>query len=235
MILRSVGIAGRDRRGARGRRGADAAAALLAIVGTRIDRFAVRRVAVRPGDRRPLGAARPAGDAPPGRRARPDARAAAPPRLAVPARPVQRPGRVDPARRVPSREAFDRPGRRVRRGRVRAARRSRSARTGRATSPANLADALRLLATARGGPAGPRVDSLVDVDPRLTLAQYQLLYATPGGPPRPVRRDGARRDDQGRPDRVHVYTPYGPNRDEGAGARPRPARSARPARAAGRR
>ncbi len=46
MILRSVGIAGRDRRRARRRLGADAAAGDPDVLGSRIDRFAVRRVAV---------------------------------------------------------------------------------------------------------------------------------------------------------------------------------------------
>src|SRR3712207_7380416 len=32
-------------------------------------------------------------------------------------------------------------------------------------------------------PRVSRVASLVDVDPRLTLPQYQLMYAAPGGPP----------------------------------------------------
>ena len=50
MILRSVGHRRRDRRWARGRRGADAAAGRSwPIVGPRIDRLAVRRVTVAPG------------------------------------------------------------------------------------------------------------------------------------------------------------------------------------------
>ena len=121
MILRSVGIAGRDRRLPRGVVGADAAA------GAPRDRRAADR---RPRDpagraaRRPertLGAARPVGHAPPGRGPRADARRVllvlgspflhvrfnAPDSTILPAeRPVA--GRVRPARR------------RVRRGRVRA-------------------------------------------------------------------------------------------------------------------
>ena len=60
-----------------------------------------------------------------------------------------------------------------------------------------------------------RVDSLVDVDPRLRLDQYQLLYADPNGP-----RDrfvatalaATTKDDL---TAFTVYTPFGPNRDEG--------------------
>jgi RND superfamily putative drug exporter len=58
------------------------------------------------------------------------------------------------------------------------------------------------------------VQSYVDVDPRLTLEQYQLLYADPLGP-----RDrffqqalaASTRDDL---TAFTVFTPYGPNRDE---------------------
>jgi predicted secreted hydrolase len=60
-----------------------------------------------------------------------------------------------------------------------------------------------------------RVDSLVDVDPRLRKEQYQLLYADPNGP-----RDrfvatalaATTRDDL---TAFTITTPYGPNRDEG--------------------
>ena len=78
---------------------------------------------------------------------------------------------------------------------------SRSARRATPRRPERR-DALRLLAAARRGPAGPPRRSLVDVDPRLTLAQYQLLYGSPR-PAGPVRRDRARRHDEGRPHRAH--------------------------------
>src|SRR5215218_6911944 len=51
------------------------------------------------------------------------------------------------------------------------------------TSPDNVA---RLYAYSRHLAADPRIvriESLVDVDPRLTAEQYQLLYADPSGPP----------------------------------------------------
>ena len=45
---------------------------------------------------------------------------------------------------------------------------------------------VRVDGTHDGSPADPRithVDSLVDVDPRMTLEQYQLLYRADGRPP----------------------------------------------------
>ena len=54
---------------------------------------------------------------------------------------------------------------------------------GPATDPANIArlcDCSRRLAV---DPRVARVDSLADVDPRMGLAQYQILCASPGGPP----------------------------------------------------
>ena len=74
--------------------------------------------------------------------------------------------------------------------------------TGPATDPATLAvlyDYSRRLAA---DPRVTRVVSLVDVDPRLTLAQYQLLYSAPTGPPRPVRPGDPRLLHGRRPDRV---------------------------------
>src|SRR5262249_51778009 len=55
--------------------------------------------------------------------------------------------------------------------------------TGPATCPPNTAP---LYAWSRRLAQDPRVSSVssyVDVDPRLTLPQYQLLYGAPGGPP----------------------------------------------------
>jgi len=79
--------------------------------------------------------------------------------------------------------------------------------SGPVTSAANVAalyDYSRRLA------ADPRVTSvagLVDLDPRIGLSQYQLLYASPSGPPdRFVQADLTT---------FTVTTPYGPNADEG--------------------
>ena len=92
---------------------------------------------------------------------------------------------------------------------------SRSERNGPVTDPANVAllyDYSRRLAA---DPRVTRVDSYVDVDPRLTLEQYQLLYAAPGGPSdRFVAQQLAAttKDDLAA---FTVFTPYGPNRAEG--------------------
>jgi putative drug exporter of the RND superfamily len=83
------------------------------------------------------------------------------------------------------------------------------------TDPANVAllyDYSRRLAA---DPRVTRVESYVNVDPRLTLEQYQLLYSAPGGPgDRFVAQTLAAttKDDLAA---FTVYTPYGPNRAEG--------------------
>jgi putative drug exporter of the RND superfamily len=85
---------------------------------------------------------------------------------------------------------------------------------GPATSAANVA---RLYDYSRRIAADPRVtsvESLVDVDPRLTLEQYQLLYAVPGGPPDRFVQAASGASTKGDLTVFTVYTPYGPNRDE---------------------
>ena len=99
---------------------------------------------------RAVGGARPRGDAPPGRRADPDARAAAPARRPVPPRPLQRPGRGDPAGRCPVPGLVRPPAPGVRRRRVRAAR-ARDPHERPGDEPRQPRRAVRLLATARGG------------------------------------------------------------------------------------
>ena len=53
--------------------------------------------------------------------------------------------------------------------------------TGPATTPANVAALYDYSRRLAADPRIRRVDSLVDVDPRLTEPQYQLLYADPAG------------------------------------------------------
>ena len=120
---------------------------------------------------------------------------------------------------VPSRAAFDRLQGRVRRGRVRARSSSRSGRpVRRPTQPTwpRCIDYSRRLAA---DPRIARVDSLVDVDPRLTLAQYQLLYGDPNGPRDRYVATGARGHDQRRPDRVHALHAVRSEPRRGQGAR----------------
>jgi RND superfamily putative drug exporter len=86
--------------------------------------------------------------------------------------------------------------------------------TGAATSPANLAalsDWTRRLAA---DPRISRVESLVTVDPRLTLGQYVLLYNGPGGPPDRFIALQLAATTKANLTAVTIYTPYGPNRDE---------------------
>ena len=142
--------------------------AILAILGTRVDRLDGPLES--PRSRRADGAwARLA------RRVMrhpvavlvPDAHAAARPGAAVPPRPVQRAGRLDPPAGCPVARGVRRPGARVRRGRVRAARASRSGRPATRRPPTTSP---RLYAYSRRLAADPRVSpgrvSLVDVDPR---------------------------------------------------------------------
>ncbi|MEA2520084.1 MAG: putative drug exporter of the superfamily, partial [Chloroflexota bacterium] len=60
-----------------------------------------------------------------------------------------------------------------------------------------------------------RVDSLVDVDPRLRKEQYQLLYADPNGPRDRFVATALAATTKGTLTAFTVTTPYGPNRDEG--------------------
>ena len=56
-----------------------------------------------------------------------------------------------------------------------------------------------------------RVDGIVDLDPRLTRAQYQLLYAAPGGPPDRFAAAALAATTKGDLTAFTVITPYGPN------------------------
>ena len=96
--------------------------------------------------------------------------------------------------------------------------------TGPATSPDNLAALYDYSRRLAADPRISRVEGLVDVDPRLGLDQYQLLYARPQRPARPVHRDGPRRDDEGRPDRVHRLHAVRAEPGRGPRARGRPPR-----------
>ena len=205
MILRSVGIAGAIVVGLAVAGGDHAAA------GDPRDPRHPRRPAADPVDhrravaRRPVGAPRPAGDAPPGRGPRADPDAAARPRAAVPPRPVQCPGRLDPPAGVPSREAYDVLAREFGEGEfaplVLAVRT-----TGDATTPDNLASLYAYSRRLAADPRCRRVASLVDVDPRRDPRPVPAALRLPGRPAGPVRLDGAGRDDEGRPDRVHRST-----------------------------
>ena len=217
MILRSVGIAGAIVVGL-------AVAAALTLLPAILRSSARGSTASRSAGSRPtpatgraVGAARPAGDAPPGRGARPDAGAPAPAR----ARRSCTSGSTPRTRRscrptVPSRAAFDRLDGEFGEGEFAPlVARDPDDRAGderRPTSPRST--------TTRGGSrrtrGSRRVDSLVDVDPRLTLDAVPAALRRPERPARPVRR--RRRSaatTKGDLTAFTLYTPYGPNRDEG--------------------
>ena len=83
----------------------------------------------------------------------------------------------------------------------------------------------RSTTTRAGSPrtrASRRVDSLVDVDPRLTLRPVHAALRRPERPARPVRPDRPRGDDPGRPDGVHALHAVRPEPRRGPGARRRP-------------
>ena len=82
---------------------------------------------------------------------------------------------------------------------------------GPATNPDNLEALFEYSRRLAADPRIDRVDGLVDVDPRLTLAQYELLYEPEGGPP--DRYVGAilSATTQGDLTAFTILTPYGPN------------------------
>ncbi|HEX5015162.1 MAG TPA: MMPL family transporter [Candidatus Limnocylindrales bacterium] len=115
---------------------------------------------------------------------------------------------------VPSRAAFDRLAETFGEGEF--APLTLAVRTnGPATSPENVAALYDYSRRLAADPRISRVEGLVDVDPRLGLDQYQLLYADPNGP-----RDrfiamalaATTKDDL---TAFTVFTPFGPNRAEG--------------------
>ena len=86
---------------------------------------------------------------------------------------------------------------------------------GPATSADNLAALYDYSRRLAADPRVTRVESLVDVDPRLLLDQYQLLYADPNGPRDRFIAITLAATTKGDLTAFSVYTPYGPNRDEG--------------------
>ena len=85
---------------------------------------------------------------------------------------------------------------------------------GPATDPANIARLYDYSRRLAADPRIARVDSLVDVDPRISLLQYQLLYASPGGPPDRFTATALAATTKGDLTAFTVTTGYGPNRDE---------------------
>ena len=214
MILRSVGIAGAIVVGLAVASALTLLPAILTILGPRVDRFAVRKVARTPGT-----------DGAWSRLARRVMRhpvAVLVPTLAfilvlgTPFLHVRfnAPDASILPPEVPSRAAFDRLTAEFGDGEfaplviaVRTA--------GPATAPANLAALYDYSRRLAADPRVTRVDSLVDLDPRLTLAQYTLLYGDPNGPRDRYVQAGLAATTHGDLTAFTLYTPYGPNRDEG--------------------
>jgi RND superfamily putative drug exporter len=87
--------------------------------------------------------------------------------------------------------------------------------TGPATSPENVAALYEYSRRLSADPRIARVDGLVDVDPRLGLDQYRLLYADPNGPRDRFIATALAATTKGDLTTFNVFTPFGPNRAEG--------------------
>ena len=214
MILRSVGIAGAVVVFLAVISALTLLPALLAIVGSRIDALAVRRVVPRDDPNGPW--ARLA------RRVMRNPVAVLVPTLAVllvlgsPFLHVRfnAPDSTILPASVPSRAAFDRLANAFGEGEfapIALAIRTR----GPATTPANVAALFDYSRRLAADPRIRRVDSLVDVDPRLRLDQYQLLYADPNGPRDHFVATALAATTRGDLTAFTLTTPFGPNRDEG--------------------
>ncbi len=214
MILRSVGIAGAVVVALAVAAALTLLPAVLVLVGRNLDRFAIRRVTATTGT-----------DGPWARLARRVMRrpvAVLVPTLAIlvvlgsPFLHVRfnaPDSSVLPAF-VPSRAAFDRLQREFGEGEF--APISLAIRTaGPVVSPANLAALYDYSRRLAADPRVSRIDGLVDIDRRLGLAQYQLLYGDPNGPRDRFVATALARTTRSDLTTFTLTTPYGPNRDEG--------------------
>ncbi len=214
MILRSVGIAGAIVVGLAVLAAITLLPAVLAILGPNIDRFAVRRPGVEDeGDGRWAGLARWVMDQP---------IAVFVPTLAfllvlgAPFLHVRfnAPDATILPSGIPSRASYDILAHQFGEGEfaplVLAIRTN-----GPATSSDNVAILYEYSRRLAADPRVTRVDGLVDVDPRLTVGQYQLLYAAWSGPPDRFVQAVLTRTTKGDLTAFTITTPYGPNRDEG--------------------
>ncbi len=214
MILRSVGIAGAIVVGLAVLAALTLLPALLAIAGPRVDSLRVRRVgAVSVEDGPWARLANRVMDHP--------VRVLVPTLgllllLGVPFLHVRfnAPDSTILPENVPSRQAFDRLTTAFGPGPfapiVMAVRTS-----GSATTPDNLARLYEYSRRLAADPRIARIDSLVDVDPRLTLAQYELLYSAPSGPPDRYVATALAATTNGNLTAFTIFTPYGPNEEPG--------------------
>ena len=85
---------------------------------------------------------------------------------------------------------------------------------GPALGPDNVARLFDYSRRLAADPRVTRVDGPVDLDPRIRLEQYQLLYASPSGPPDRFVQAVAAATTRGDLALFTVFTPFGPNRQE---------------------
>jgi RND superfamily putative drug exporter len=214
MILRSVGIAGAIVVLLAASAALTLLPAVLAIIGPRIDRLAIRRVVPHDDPNGPW--ARLA------RRVMRHPVAVLVPTLATllvlgsPFLHVRfnAPDSTILPASVPSRAAFDRLAAAFGEGEfapiVLAIRTD-----GPATSPDNIAALFDYSRRLAADPRVRRVDSLVDVDPRLRKEQYQLLYADPNGPRDRFVATALAATTKGDLTSFTITTPFGPNQEQG--------------------
>jgi putative drug exporter of the RND superfamily len=213
MILRSVGIAGAVVVAAAVTAALTLLPAILSILGPRLDALAIRSVAVGEGSdgrwavlaravmRRPIAVLVPTLGA-----------------LLVLGSPFLRvhfnaPDSTILPASVPSRAAFDRLTEQFGEGEF-APLLLAIRTTGPATSKANVDALYEYSRRLAADPRIVRVDGLVDVDPRLRLDQYELLYANTSGPPDRFVATALAATTRGDLTVFTITTPFGPNRDE---------------------
>ena len=85
---------------------------------------------------------------------------------------------------------------------------------GPATRPDNVAALYDYSRRLANDPRVTRIEGIVDVDPRLSLEQYQLLYGAPGGPADRFVADTLARTTRDNFTMFTAFSPYGPNRAE---------------------
>jgi putative drug exporter of the RND superfamily len=83
--------------------------------------------------------------------------------------------------------------------------------TGPVTDPAVVGELYDYSRRLAADPRVRRVDGIVDLDPRLTRAQYQLLIGAPGGPPDRLAATALAATTKGDLTTFTITTPYGPN------------------------
>ncbi len=83
------------------------------------------------------------------------------------------------------------------------------------TNPANLQRVYDYTRAIAADDRVVRVDSLVNVDPRLTLGQYQLLYGGSTEPPDRFVQEALAASTSGTLTAITIYTDYGPNAQVG--------------------